>query len=159
MNSFIAKSFAVALLSTTAIAQEAEPEPAEEVVVEGPVPEFNNKCVECLFTSKHNFYCPRTGNCVQSASDKTTEVCGFASDPEDVFYTNQIGNCLAEPINEVIETKCYYEVNRETEETERANSWIIVSSPSSTLEGQTIFHKIERRALDEAGEEEPRVYP
>ena len=80
-------------------------------------------------------------------------------------YTNAVGKCLQEPINEVIETKCYYTVDPTLEEKERANSWIIVSSPSSSLDAaNSILSNIEMRNLDEG--EEPavdadpgRVYP
>ena len=85
------------------------------------------------------------------------------------LYTNHIGRCLEEPINEVIETKCSQQGltttslgGVDTEEWERGDTWIIVSSPSEDLEkSNTIFHNHGRRLDEEAelGDEPARVYP
>ena len=73
------------------------------------------------------------------------------------LYTNKVGRCLEDPINEVIETKCAQQTSynlsgADTEVWEPADSWIIVSSPTEDLEkSNTIFHDGGRR-LDEEPE-------
>ena len=127
----------MALIGHTAYALEEEA--VEEIVLDSPVPEFSNKCIECLFASPNNYYCAVDGSCFQSGNDKTAEICGTDSADETYFYINHVGICLKEPINEVIETQCYYDYVNTNDpnsepEGERTNSWIIVQSPTGNLD-------------------------
>ena len=169
MNRFIVNGILVAMLGHLTYAQGTEATPEEEVIIDGPMAAFDGKCIECLFSNKHNFYCPETSNCIQSTTDKFGVACGMTNAEPLSLYTNHVGRCLEEPINEVIETKCAQQGLTTTnlpgvdaDEWERGDTWIIVSSPSEDLEkSNTIFHNLDRRLDEEAelGDEPARVYP